>query len=137
MHGVLFLRWFSAYFSVLAIQITERGSNFNDMQPRFTLANQGIEKFLERKIKKKMVIRIVLRYTLVYITDILLVFIQNTAIIKEGIFLEELSVLKRQNSFCLLFTVCNFMFCVRLNFVGQSVLYSSAYLSDRHQNYLM
>ena len=53
MHGVLFPRWFSAYFSVLAIQITERVSNFNDIQPRFTLANQGIEKFLERKIKKK------------------------------------------------------------------------------------
>ena len=67
-------------------QITEWGSNFNDMQPRFTLANQGIEKFLEWE-NKKMVIRIVLRYTLVYITDILLVFIQNTAIIKEGIFL--------------------------------------------------
>ena len=78
----------------MAIQITERGSNFYDMQPRFTLANQGIEKLLERENKKKMVICIVLRSTLVYITDILLVFIQNTAIIKEGIFLEELLVLK-------------------------------------------
>ena len=44
---------FSSYFSVLAIQVTELGSNFNDMQPRFTLANQGIEKFLERETKKK------------------------------------------------------------------------------------
>ena len=106
------------------------------MQPRFTLANQGIEKFLERENKKKVVIRIVLRYTLVYITDILLVFTQNTAIIKEGIFLEELPILKRENCFCLLFTVCKFMFSVRQNVVSQSVLYSSAYLSDRHQNYL-
>ena len=106
------------------------------MHPTFTLAKQGIEKFLGRENKKKVVIWIVLPYTLVYITDILLVFIQNTAIIKEGIFLEELSVLKRENCFCLLFTVCNFMFSVRLNFVGRSVLYSSAYLSHRHQNYL-
>ena len=30
----------------------ERGSNFNDMQPRFTLANHRIEKFLERENKK-------------------------------------------------------------------------------------
>ena len=44
---------FRPIFSVLAIQTTERGSNFNDMQPRFTLANQGIEKFLERENKKK------------------------------------------------------------------------------------
>ena len=107
------------------------------MQPRFKLANQGIKKFLELENKKKMVIWIVLRYTLVYITDILLVFIQNTAIIKEVIFLKELSVLKRENCFCLLFTVCNFMFSIRLNSVGQSVLYPTAYLSDRHQNYLM
>ena len=31
-----------AYFSVLVIQNTEQGSRL-DMQPRFTLANQGIE----------------------------------------------------------------------------------------------
>ena len=44
---------FLAYFSVLAIQIAERGSNFNDMQPRFTLSNHRIEKFLEQENKKK------------------------------------------------------------------------------------
>ena len=56
----------------------------------------------------------------------------------EGIFLEELSVLKWENCFCLLLMECNFMFSadLRLNFVGQSVLYSTAYLSDRYQNYL-
>ena len=53
-----------------------------------------------------------------------------------GIVLEELSVLKRENCFCLLPMVCNFMFSIQLNFVGQSVLYCSAYLLDRHQNYL-
>ena len=37
----------------MAIQITERGSNFNDMHPTFTLAKQGIEKFLGRENKKK------------------------------------------------------------------------------------
>ena len=46
-----------------------------------------------------MVIRIVLWHTLVYITDILLVFIQNTAIIKEGIFLEELLVFNEKTVF--------------------------------------
>ena len=43
---------FRLLFSVLSIQITERGSNFNDMQHRFTLANWGIEKFLERENEK-------------------------------------------------------------------------------------
>ena len=38
-------------------------------------------------------------YKSVYITDILLVFIQNTAIIKEGIFLEELSFLNGKTVF--------------------------------------
>ena len=40
----IFLYW--PYKSPTRIQ-------FNDMQPRFTLANQGIEKFLERENKKK------------------------------------------------------------------------------------
>ena len=39
----IFLYWPYKSPSV-AIQITERGSNFNDMQPRFMLANQGIKK---------------------------------------------------------------------------------------------
>ena len=43
--------------------------------------------------KWKLVIRIVLWYTLVYITNILPIFIQNVAIIKTGIFHEELPVL--------------------------------------------
>ena len=78
----------------------------------------------------------VLRYTLVYITDILPMFIQNIAVVKVEIFLEELSVLKCENCFHLRFTVCNFTLSVWLNFVSQSVLYSAAYLSDRHQIYL-
>ena len=78
----------------------------------------------------------VLWYTLVYITDILPMFIRNIVIVKVEIFLEELLVLKRENCLRLLFTVCNFMLRVRLNFVGQLVLYSGAYLSDRHQIYL-
>ena len=38
----------------------------------------------------------VLRYTLVYITDILPMFIRNIVIVKLEIFLEELLVLKRE-----------------------------------------
>ena len=105
------------------------------MQPRSTLANQRIEKFLEWENNKKKGHS---DSSAIYpsLHNRYIAFIQNTAIIKEGIFLEELSVLKRENCFCLLFTVCHFMFSVRLNFVGQSVLYSTAYLSDCHQNYL-
>ena len=99
------------------------------MQPRFSLANHGIEKFLEQE-NKKVVIRMVLQYTLVYISDISLMFFQNIAIIKVAIFIEELLVLKWENCFCLLFMVCNFMVRVWLNFVSQLVLYSVAYLSD-------
>ena len=52
--GVLFPAMvFSLFFSVLVIQITERGFDLNDMQPRFTLANRGIEKFLEWENKKR------------------------------------------------------------------------------------
>ena len=76
------------------------------------------------------------RYTLVYITDILPMFIRYITIVKMEIFLEELSVLKRENCFRLLFTVCNFMLSVLLKFVSQSVLYSGAYLSDHHKIYL-
>ena len=47
-------------------------------------------------------------------------FIRNIVIIKVEIFHEELLVLKRENCFCLLFMVCNFMFNVQLNFDGQS-----------------
>ena len=63
-------------------------------------------------------------------------FIGNFAIVKVEIFLEELSVLKRENCFRLLFTVCNLMLSVQLNFVSQSVLYSAAYLLDHHKIYL-
>ena len=73
------------------------------MQARFTLANQGIEKFMERENKKKkVVIWMILRHTLVYIIDISLVFNRNSAIIKVRIFPEELSVLKHENCVCLL-----------------------------------
>ena len=75
-------------------------------------------------------------YTLVYITDILPMFIWNIAIVKVDIFLEELSVLKCENCFHLLFTVCNFMLSERLNFVSQWVRYSAAYLLDSHKSYL-
>ena len=61
-------------------------------------------------------------------------FIRITAILKVEIFHEELSVLKRENCFCLLFMVCNFMLSVQPNFASQSVLYS---LSDCHQIYDM
>ena len=63
-------------------------------------------------------------------------FIRNIAIVKVEIFLEELSVLKRENCFRLLFTVCNLMLSIWLNFVSQSVLYSAAYLSYCPKIYL-
>ena len=56
---------------------------------------------------------------------------------KGGDFPRRTFGFKTGKLFCLLFTVCNFLFSVLLNFVGQSVLYSSAYLFDRHKNYLM
>ena len=56
---------------------------------------------------------------------------------KGGDFSQRTFGFKTGKLFCLLLTVCNFMFSVRLNFVGQLVLYSTAYLSDRHQNYPM
>ena len=46
------------------------------------------------------------------------------------IFLKELSVLKQENCFHRLCTVCNFMLSVWLYFVGQSILYSGANLPD-------
>ena len=48
--------------------------------------------------------------------------IRNVAIVTVGIFHEELLLL--------FFAVCNFLLSGRLNFVGQSVLYSGAYLWD-------
>ena len=126
---------FSLFFSVLVIQITKRGSNFNDMQPRFTLANQGIEKFLENKKKNGHSDSSAI-YPSLHDRYIACVYPKCCDYKGGNFFLEELSVLKRETCFCLLFTVCNFMFIVQLNFVGQSVLYSTAYLSDRHQNYL-
>ena len=57
-------------------------------------------------------------------------FIQNIVIITTGIFHRELSVLTRENCFCLLLTVCYLMLSELLNFVVQSVLYSGAYLSN-------
>ena len=75
---------------------------FNDMQPRFTLAYHGIEQLLERE-NKKVVIRMVPRYILVFITDVLPMFIRNIAIIKVEIFQEELLVLKWENGLSLLF----------------------------------
>ena len=67
----------------------------------------------------------VLRYTLVYITDILPMFIRNIVIVKLEIFLEELLVLKREFFFA--FTFYNIlMLSVQLNFVSQSVLYCGA-----------
>ena len=47
----------------------------------------------------------VLRYTLVYITDILPMFIRNIVIVKLEIFLEELLVLKREIFLRLLFII--------------------------------
>ena len=77
--------------------------------------------------------RMVTRYTLVYITDRLTMFIQNIMITTTGIFQEELLILTRENCFYLLLIVCYLLLSVQLNFVVQSVLYSGAYLSDRHQ----
>ena len=69
------------------------------------------------------VIWIVPRCTLVYITDVLPMYIRNVVIVMLGIFHEELSVSIRLNCFCLLSAVCYFILSVRLNFVGQSVLF--------------
>ena len=63
----------------------------------------------------------VLPYTLVYITDILPMFIRNIVILTAGIFHKELSVLTRENCFCLLLTVCYLMLSIQLNFVTESV----------------
>ena len=84
-----------------------------------------------------MVIRMVLPYALVYITDLLLMFIHNIAIIKLGIFPQRTFSFQAEKLFLFTIYVCNFMFSVRLNFVSQLVLYYGAYLSDRHQNYLI
>ena len=66
------------------------------------------------------------RYTLVYISDILPMFIQNIAIITAGIFHEELLVLTRENCYCLLLTIRYLLLSIGLNFVVQLVLYSGA-----------
>ena len=72
--------------------------HFNDMQPRFTLANHKLEKFLERE-SKKWSFGWFQQNTLIYITDMLPMFIRNIAILNVEIFHEELSVLKRENYF--------------------------------------
>ena len=111
------------------------------MQPRFTLANQGIEKFLERENKKKKKKKkkghsdSSAIYSSLHNRYIACVY-PKYCDYKGGDFPRRTFGFKQENCFCLLFTICNFMFSVRLNFVGQSVLYSTAYLSDRRQNYL-
>ena len=97
---------------------------------------QSCNRIISGSGKIKVVIRIVPQCTLVYITHIMPMYIRYVAIVMLGIFHEELSVLIRQNFFCLLFAVCNFILSVQLNFVVESVLYSGAYLSDCYQFYL-
>ena len=40
-------------FLCRSISYTKYRSNFNDVQPRFTLANHGIKKFLKRENKQE------------------------------------------------------------------------------------
>ena len=56
---------------------------------------QSCNRIIPGSGKIKVVIRIVARCTLVYITDILPMYIRNVAIVMLGIFYEELSVLIR------------------------------------------
>ena len=75
-----------------------RDKNFNDMQPRIMLANLRIESLLEQE-KRKVALGMVLQYTLVYITNIMPMFIQTIAVLKMEIFHEKLSVLKPKTVF--------------------------------------
>ena len=55
---------------------------------------------------------------------------------KGGNFPQKCFGLKTGQLFSFTFMVRDFMLSIRLNFVGQSVLYSGVYLSDSHQIYM-
>ena len=90
-HNSIFLRRFLNYFSVLVIQITEQGSKVKWYATEI-YASQSRNRKITGAGKWKVVIWMVPRHTLVYITDVLPMFIRNIAIITTGIFNKELLV---------------------------------------------